>query len=1116
MYKTKICRLPRLAFQVAAALLTAFMADAQAASHYAVFLRDAPLAARFSTRAEMQSAAGDSYRAQVESAQTALRSRLLAAHVNVTGAVSTLLNAVFVATTEDRVAEIRAMPGVVDVVLLGRRKMQLNKATTLIGGPAAWSLAGGLPNAGKGIKIAVLDTGVDQNHPSLQDSTLSPPPGFPKCNQSNGDCAYTNSKVIVARSYVSITAAGSDPNNPAVDSRPDDFSPRDHQGHGTAVATAAAGNPSGIGITINGMAPKAFIGNYKIGGSPEVNDFASDDAMIAALNDAVADGMDMVSLSFGGAALSGPTDVGPGCNDQNGAPIAAGVPCDPLAFAFEAAAQKGMVIVTAAGNEGANGALTAPTFGTVGTPANAPSVIAVGATSNSHAFMPTVQVPSGPANLQNITAQPTVDSQGFQTAVFADAVGPMVDLTTINPDGLGCSALPGGSLSGAIALILRGTCNFSVKLANAVAAGALGVVFYDAPNCVTNCYPFSPSGITNTLQPAVFISNADGVSLKSFVDSNPTATTRINLSGIEVPISPFNQMTYYSSAGPTAGLIGLKPDVVAPGAGGFQGDYIYMGAQSYDPLGIMYSGSGYIQSAGTSFSTPLVTGSAALVKQAHPGWTAAQIRSALINTATSDVTSDDQGFSVNVMQTGAGKVAADLAVQSNATIAPAIVSFGALASGTVSKTQAITITNAGSGGALNLTLALVQTSGAATVTPALDKTTLTIAASASATVNLSLSGTAPAAGLYSGVVNIQGAAVALHVPYSYMVGSNNVGNIYTVQGDGTDGSVNQVLTGFNRLGFQVTDFNGVPIAGTPVTFAATQNVSFSNVSTVTDAYGIAYATATLGPNPGLWAANGCVGACTRLNFNTTTFGGSVRAVPTIFAGGVVAYPDKNQPVSPGSYISIYGSALSDIAIDQTSTARLPLAMDNVIVTFDVPSAGLSFPGHIQFITPGQVNVQVPWELQGQTSVQIKLAIGYQSNSNVITVPVAAYAPAFFEYPIGSGATLAFDGNYKLISPSNPAKQGSTIAFYASGLGPVVNGPPSGDPASTTVFSKTTGTVTAIVGGQPATVTFAGLAPGFAGVYQVNVTVPPGIGAGIKTVTISIAGQTSKTETIVVQ
>src|ERR1035441_417525 len=141
--------------------------------------------------------------------------------------------------------------------------LALNKATQVMNAPTAWNLVGGQSNAGKGIKIGILDTGIDQNHPAFQDSSLAYPPGFPKSSGSPDAANYTNTKVIVARSYVSLIAAGTDPNNPAADSMPDDYSPRDRIGHGTAVASAAAGNTNTGSVTFSGMAPKAWLGNYR-------------------------------------------------------------------------------------------------------------------------------------------------------------------------------------------------------------------------------------------------------------------------------------------------------------------------------------------------------------------------------------------------------------------------------------------------------------------------------------------------------------------------------------------------------------------------------------------------------------------------------------------------------------------------------------------------------------------------------------------------------------------------------------------------------------------------------------------------------------------------------------
>jgi len=135
------------------------------ANRYAVFLADEPVATHVSSRDDMQSAAGAAWRSRIEAAQTAVRAQLAAKNIRVTGSASTLLNAIFVAATPANVADIKSIPGVVDVVKLGSSRMLLNRATTVLDGPQAWNLVGGLSSAGAGIKIGILDTGIDQTHP---------------------------------------------------------------------------------------------------------------------------------------------------------------------------------------------------------------------------------------------------------------------------------------------------------------------------------------------------------------------------------------------------------------------------------------------------------------------------------------------------------------------------------------------------------------------------------------------------------------------------------------------------------------------------------------------------------------------------------------------------------------------------------------------------------------------------------------------------------------------------------------------------------------------------------------------------------------------------------------
>ena len=116
----------------------------------------------------------------------------------------------------------------------------------------AWQQIGGMDRAGAGVKIAIIDTGIAANHPAFQDPSLSAPAGFPKTQAGTDPSAYTNGKVIVARSYTN-------PNTRRA------YSPQDIVGHGTGVATVAAGVLTTAPLAaISGVAPKAWIGNYKV------------------------------------------------------------------------------------------------------------------------------------------------------------------------------------------------------------------------------------------------------------------------------------------------------------------------------------------------------------------------------------------------------------------------------------------------------------------------------------------------------------------------------------------------------------------------------------------------------------------------------------------------------------------------------------------------------------------------------------------------------------------------------------------------------------------------------------------------------------------------------------
>lgn len=1078
---------------------------------YALILSD-PSAAEFAQAHRNAPHAVENHRQQLRDAQSALRSQLANRKYKVTGSVETVLNAVFVIATPAQVAELRSLPGVKAVRPLRRFHRNLDRAVVVIdANPKGWDLVGGPANAGKGLKIGMIDTGIDITHPAFQDPSLSIPAGFPKCDVQ-ADCDnFTNSKVIVARSYIKQLAAGS--GTPAT-TTPDDYSARDRDGHGTSTSMCAAGETnSGPVATITGVAPKAYLGNYKVFGDPEVNGFTTGDIIIQALEDALNDGMDIVSLSLGSTAFSGALDTGATCGES------AGTPCDPEAYAVENAIQSGMLVVAAAGNEGANGDLTTSdgttvtTLNTIDSPGDAPSAISVAGNQNGHTWGSAVLVTGSnvPSTIQNIQAQASLDGPppGRATA-------PLFDVGPISGDPLGCNTIPGGSLSGHLALIQRGTCDFSTKVFNAQAAGAVGVIVYDTSLST----PITPEGLFGTSIPMALIAEPGASALQSFIDANPGYPA--TLESVAVPQN-YNVMAFFSSRGPTIDGM-MKPDVTAVATD------LYMAAERFNPDGDLYGPDGYTIAAGTSFATPQVTGTAALVKQTHPNFTPAELKSAVVNTAVGNVltetafTGTETGASVPafLISQGAGLLDVAAALSSTVAVAPAAVSFGNLGTGAFPPAgQQLQITNTGSS-AVNLTLAVNQLTTDANAKVNLSSSSVSLGAGQSTTVTASLGGTMPVSGSYQGFITITGGAKPLQVPYLYILGDGVPYNTTPVLSvSDFDCTVGEVLPE-GGIGFQLIDQYGVPISGIPITWAV--NIGGGSISSdpnLTDSStegppgtpGLGFATATCGPTPGAQEFAAEVGGMEVL------FDGTARLNPTIAANGAVnaASFQVGNGVAPGSYLTLFGTGLSDTT-DSFTTPYLPLAIDYASVSFDVPSAGLSLPGYISYVSPGQVNLQVPWELEGQSSAFIKVTIE-DSQGTVYTLPLAQYSPAFFDYlePVTNDLLLiAYDTSGDLIGSSHPATRGQMVNLYANGLGPVNNQPADGQPTPASPSATTTTTPTVTIGGQAASVQFSGLAPGLIGVYVLTVQVPAGISPGMQPAIVTINGVASPPSTLPVQ
>ncbi len=516
------------------------------------------------------------------------------------GAVGTVANALLVRLSDKLAQRLPALPGVRRVYPVREQRMSLERALELHHVIDGWNRLGGADLAGAGVKIGIVDSGIDITHPAFQDPSLPVPEGFPRVNFPS-DLAYTNSKVIVARGYLSFFFGG-------------DPGARDRNGHGTAVAMAAAGRvldtPDG---PIAGVAPKAWLGSYQV-----IRDDGTtrSDLVLKAIDDAVRDGMNVINLSLGGDIIPRPGD-------------------DIFTRVIERAAAAGVLVVVAAGNQG-------PDPFTLGDTSVAPSVLAVGATWNDRTLGSAVHLASG----ETFSAFP-----GNGPRPLYPVTAPIRDVADLDPTGLACSSLPDGSLAGRIVLIQRGECFFRDKLNNAEAAGAVGAVIFTRPDD-PDAFPFDVLGAT---LPAVMVNNSDGETIKGIIASGGPVVTTLDFR-VKRSVDP-NRVVSFSSRGPSSDL-SIKPEIAAVGAA----------------LNTATLDGGFDTTQGTSFSAPIVAGAAAVLMAARPGYSVPQYRSLLINTADTLVLGS--GKPAPVQAAGGGVLNLDRALATTITAIPATVSFG--------------------------------------------------------------------------------------------------------------------------------------------------------------------------------------------------------------------------------------------------------------------------------------------------------------------------------------------------------------------------------------------------------------------------------------------------------
>ena len=242
--------------------------------------------------------------------------------------------------------------------------------------------------------------------------------------------------------------------------------------------------------------------------------------------------------------------------------------------------------------------------------------------------------------------------------------------------------------------------------------------------------------------------------------------------------------------------------------------------------------------------------------------------------------------------------------------------------------------------------------------------------------------------------------------------------------------------------------------------------------------------------------------------------------PSLNPGGVIGNASfaANTPVAPGSLVSIFGSDLAG----GTTLAPGP-SFPSILGTTSLTLGGVPVP--LVHVFPGQIDAQVPWELAGETSAPLTIVTDDLSG-NTVTVPLATYSPGIYTATgtgTGQGAIL-INGTQTLAAPAGgqtpgqPARRGADdVDIFATGLGPVTNQPASGAPAPADSLAWTVAPVTVTIGGVPAIPSFAGLAPGWTGLYQVNVQVPANAPVGDAVpVLVSVGGAVSNQVTMAVQ
>ncbi|HET6447242.1 MAG TPA: S8 family serine peptidase, partial [candidate division Zixibacteria bacterium] len=543
-------------------------------------------------------------------------------------------NGMAVTLTPSEAAAALTLPGVRQIQRDYDSYIDTDAGPAWIGADHVWdgSATGGFgATQGEGVIAGILDTGQNMDHPSFADI---------------GGDGYDHTNPFGSGNYVGL--CDSAPGTWVCNDKLIGYwimtgeTTEDTDGHGSHTASTTAGNhltttmmisasievePARFVDTINtyqyrshisGVAPHANIIGYDvcndIGGCPNAGS-------VAAIDQAILDGVDVINFSIGGGASNPWTDS--------------------TAMAFLGAYEAGIVPVTSAGNSG-------PGAGTIGSPNNAPWMLAVGANFHNRAF---------PNAVMNMTGGDTTPPADISGAGFASGYGPAPIVYAEDAGDAQCLTpfAAGTWTNNEIVVCDRGTIARVQKGVNALAGGAGGFILANSSASQTL------NGDPHAL-PAVHITYDDGVALKTWLATGAGHMATIQGSVVNTDPSNGDQMAGFSSRGPNTALLDIiKPDVTAPGVdilAAYKTNSV-VADDFQQEFGIV---------SGTSMASPHTAGAAALMRALHPDWSVAEIIAALVATGDPEFYKEDDSTPADPFDLGGGQVDLTRAGRTNLTL----------------------------------------------------------------------------------------------------------------------------------------------------------------------------------------------------------------------------------------------------------------------------------------------------------------------------------------------------------------------------------------------------------------------------------------------------------------